>query len=233
MILFLFLPHLLLSHLYLSTISPCSEEQIFQSKKTAQLCFQEMLSKLGTETSCDKLDFHQSDCGKGLEKCFQDEFVLKMEDFYMEKAINIKKWIFLAQKLLEDDHAKSVFYFFSPFLVRFCGVTAELEWEDIFYEECLHVRSILQRWPAGSMMFLQCPSIDDYLHSGRKGVTGPVLSCDEQSNQEYQFCVQKYWNILPAKKNSSWKDACRSLRQVTTTQELARAWSPSIAVCQR
>ena len=33
-------------------------------------------------------------------------------------------------------------------------------------------------------------------------------------NQDYNYCVQKHMNILPAKKNSSWKDACNNLQQV-------------------
>ena len=213
MILIFIIIHLLLSNFSLSNLSPCSEEEMFQCKKNARLCFQQMLSKLGVETSCDSLDFHHSACVEGLGKCFQEEFVMKMRDFYIAKAINIKQWIFLARKLLDDTHAKSVFYFFSPFLVSFCPVH-HLQWFHIFYEECLHVKSVLKKWPVGRMEVMKCPSIAVYLQSGRRAVSGPALSCSEHSNQEYNFCVQKHWNILPAKKNSSWKDACRNLKQV-------------------
>ena len=106
--------------LTLTTSYICSEEEEYNSKKIAQICFNKLIGNLDAESSCDDLDFRKSDCEKGLEKCFESEFIVNIEDFFIEKAIQLKQWIFLAKKLLEGSNANSVFYFFSPFLVNFC-----------------------------------------------------------------------------------------------------------------
>ena len=208
---FLFL--LLLLHLSPCTSSICSENEKYNSKKAAQMCFNKLLSKLDVGESCEWFDFGVSDCDKELENCFDQRFIIEMKDYFLEKAINIKQWIFLAQKLLDNAHAKSVFYFFSPFLVNFCPVH-RLQWFHIFYEECLHVKTVIRTWPVSKMEFMKCPGVEEYLSSGRKGVFGPVMSCSAHLNQDFNLCVQKHMNILPAKKNSSWKDACNNLQQV-------------------
>jgi hypothetical protein len=159
------------------------------------------------------------ECEKELDKCFEQESIMEINDFIIEKAINIKQWLFLAQKLLDEAHAKSVFYFFSPFLVQFCPVH-HLQWFHIFYEECLHVKTVIKTWPVTKMEFMKCPSVEEYLSSGRKRVFGPVMSCPAHLNQDYNFCVQKHMNILPAKKNSSWKDACNNLKQVKMSSQV-------------
>ena len=196
-----------------STSLNCSVDEEFNSKKVAQMCYSEMLTKLDFKSSCDQLDLERINCRKGLEKCFESEFIMEMNDFFLEKAIILKQWIFLAHKLLDNAHGKSVFYFFSPFLVHFCSVH-HLQWFHIFYEECLHVKTVIRTWPVSKMEFMKCPGVEDYLSSGRKGVFGPVMSCSAHLNQDYNLCVQKHMNILPAKKNSSWKDACNNLQQV-------------------
>ena len=127
--------------------------------------------------------------------------------------LELLQWIILARKLLDNSYSKSVFYFFSPFLVHFCSVH-DLKWYHIFYEECIHVKTVTDKWPVSKMGFMECPIVREYLASGRKRVFGPVLSCSENRNLDYNFCVQKHMNILPAKKNSSWKDACKNLKQV-------------------
>ena len=93
---------------------------------------------------------------------FESDFRMDMRDFYIEKAINLKQWIFLAKKLLENTRAKSVFYFFSPFLVHFCS-GHQLKWFHIFYEECIHVKTVIRTWPANKMRFMKCPSVEEYL----------------------------------------------------------------------
>ena len=196
-------------HLSLSTSSICSKEEEYNAMKVARLCFNKIIGNLDFESSCDDLDFKKSDCDKGLSKCFDSEFKIKIKDFFTEKAIQFKQWIFLAKQLLDSSHAKSVFYFFSPFLVHFCS-SQKLAWFHMFYEECMHVKTVLKKWPLRKMEFRKCPSIKEYLSSGRKRVFGPVLSCPKHINQDYNFCVQKHMNILPAKKNSSWKDACKN-----------------------
>ena len=80
----------------------------------------------------------------------------------------------------------------------------------------MHVKTVTDRWPVGELEFMQCPAVQEYLASGRRRVFGPVLSCSDNLNLEYNFCVQKHMNILPAKKNSSWKDACKYLKQVNS-----------------
>ena len=217
MFLNLLILNIFLHQLTLTTSSTCSEEEEYNSKKIAQICFNKLIGNLDTESSCDDLDFRKSDCEKGLKKCFESEFIVNIEDFFIEKAIQLKQWIFLAKKLLESSNANSVFYFFSPFLINFCS-SHKLKWlalTDIFYEECMHVKSVIKKWPIRKMKFLRCPSIKEYLSSGRKRVYGPVMSCSKHLNQDYNFCVQKHMNILPAKKNSSWKDACKNIKQVS------------------
>ena len=113
---FLLLP---LSH---STSIICSKDEKYYTKKAAQLCFNKILSELNVGESCKWFDVWISECEKELEKCFEQEFIMEINDFIIEKAINIKQWIFLAPKLMDNAHAKSVFYFFSPFLVHFCSV---------------------------------------------------------------------------------------------------------------
>ena len=113
---------------------------------------------------------------RGLEKCFNQEFIVEIKDYCIEKSINLKQWIFLAQKLLDNAHAKSVFYFFSPFLVQFCPVH-HLQWSHIFYEECLHVKTVIRTWPVTKIEFMKCPSVQEYLSSERKRVFGPVMPC--------------------------------------------------------
>ena len=112
--------------------------------------------------SCKWFDFGIGECDKELEKCFDQEFIMKISDYIIEKAINIKQWLFLAQKLLDNANAKSVFYFFSPFLVHFCSVH-HLQWFHIFYEECLHVKTVIRSWPLTKMEFMECPSVEEYL----------------------------------------------------------------------
>ena len=204
---------LILLHLSTSTSFICSEEEKYNSKKAAQMCFNTLLTKLDMRESCEWFDSVISECDKKLEKCNSREFRVEMSDYFIEKAINIKQWIFLAQKLLNNTHAKSVFYFFSPFLIHFCPVH-HLDWFHIFYEECLHVKTVIRTWPVTNMEFMKCPRVEEYLSSGRKPVFGPVMSCPVHLNQDHNFCVQKHMNILPAKKNSSWKDACNYLKQV-------------------
>ena len=204
---------LILPHLSLSTSFNCSKDEEYNAKRSAKMCFNKMLTKLGVETSCDGFDFRNSYCDKRLEKCFESNFRMEMRDFFLEKAINLKQWIFLAKKLLDNTRAKSVFYFFSPFLIHFCS-GHQLKWFHILNEECMHVKTVIRAWPANKMEFMKCPSVKEYLSSGRKRVFGPVLSCTRHLNHDYNFCVQKHMNILPAKKNSSWKDACKHLKQV-------------------
>ena len=100
-----------------------------------------MLSEFTDDDPCAGLDFHKSKCGTKLEKCFEKKFSAEMEEFFVERAIQFKQWMIFAKKLLDIHHAKSVFYFFSPFLLQFCLMN-ELKWYHIFYEECLHVN----RW---------------------------------------------------------------------------------------
>ena len=204
---------LILPHLSLGASFNCSKDEEYNAKRSAKTCFNKMLTKLAVETSCDGFDFINSDCDKGLEKCFESDFRMEMRDFFLEKAVNMKQWIFLAKKLLDNTHAKSVFYFFSPFLVHFCS-GPQLKWFHIFYEECMHVKTVIRTWPASKMEFMKCPSVEEYLSSGRKRVFGPVMSCTRNLNHDFNFCVQKQINILPAKKNCSWKDACKNLKQV-------------------
>ena len=67
------------------------------------------------------------------------------------------------------------------------------------------------------MVWQQCPSVRDYLarhQTIQSRKFGPILSCSQNVNLDYNFCVQKHMNILPAKKNSSWKDACKNLKQM-------------------
>lgn len=213
MFLHLFCVIFLLSHLMLSASSACTKEEEYAIKKTAQICFNKRIGVLNIKTSCDGLDFRKSYCVRMLKKCFKRDYRQKFEDFFLEKAIQFKQWIFLANKLLDSNHAKSVFYFFSPFLVHFCS-SNNLQWFHIFYEECMHVKNVTAQWPVSKMEFMHCPSIKEYLSSGRNRVFGPVMSCPKHPNQEFNFCVQKHMNILPAKKNSSWKDACKNLKQV-------------------
>ena len=165
-----------------STSLNCSVEEEFNSKKAAKICYSKMLTKLDFKSSCKQLDLGKIDCDKRLEKCFEREFIMEMQDFFLEKVINMKQWIFLAQKLLENAHAKSVFYFFSPFLVHFCSVH-HLQWFHIFYEECLHVKTIIRTWPVTKMQFMKCASVEEYLSSGRKRVFGPVMSCSQHLNK--------------------------------------------------
>ena len=173
---------LLIVFLSSSTSLNCSVNDEFNSKKTAQMCYSEMLTKLDFKSSCDQLAFEKIGCDKVLEKCFERDFIMEMKDFFLEKAINLKQWIFLAHKLLDNAHAKSVFYFFSPFLVHFCSVH-HLKWFHIFYEECLHVRTVIRTWPVTKMQFMKCPSVEEYLSSGRKRVFGPVMSCSQHLNK--------------------------------------------------
>ena len=104
-----------------------------------------MLSEFTDDDPCAGLDFHKSKCGTKLEKCFEKKFSAEMEEFFVERAIQFKQWMIFAKKLLDIHHAKSVFYFFSPFLLQFCLMN-ELKWYHIFYEECLHVN----RWKCGN-----------------------------------------------------------------------------------
>ena len=97
-----------------------------------------MLSQLSDDDPCAGLDFQASSCETKLEKCFEEKFSAEMKDFFIERAIQFKQWMIFAKKLLDISHAKSVFYFFSPFLLQFCLMN-ELKWYHIFYEECLHV----------------------------------------------------------------------------------------------
>lgn len=97
-----------------------------------------MLSQFTEEEPCAGLDFYQHSCERKLEKCYSQEFILEWRDFYIERAIQFKQWMIYAKKMLDNSHAKSVFYFFSPFLLQFCLMN-ELKWYHIFYEECLHV----------------------------------------------------------------------------------------------
>ena len=71
-------------------------------------------------------------------------------------------------------------------------------------------------WPLEEMEFMRCPSVKEYLArmDPRERKVGPVIFCSQNVNLDYNFCVQKHMNILPAKKNSSWKDACKNLRQM-------------------
>ena len=143
----------------------------------------------------------------------KDMLTLVHRQMKMSKQINLKQWIFLAKKLLDNTPAKSVLYFFSPFLVHFCS-GHQLKWFQMFYEECMHVKTFIRKWPVIKMEFMKCPSVQEYLSSGRKRVFGPVMSCTRNLNHDFNFCVQKHMDILPAKKNCSWKDACKTLKQV-------------------
>ena len=66
------------------------------------------------------------------------------------------------------------------------------------------------------MTWTQCPSVRQYLstHPNTARKFGPIIPCSQTVNLDYNFCVQKHMNILPAKKNSSWKDACKNLKQM-------------------
>ena len=101
---------------------PCSEQQLYQHKKSAQSCYNKILARLDLRTSCEVFDSVNSDCDGDLKECFDKKFQIEMKDFYLEKAIQLKQWITLAHKLLDNSHSKSVFYFFSPFLVHFCSL---------------------------------------------------------------------------------------------------------------
>ena len=98
-----------------------------------------MLSQLSDSQPCSGLSFSSSLCQTAVEKCYSQQFSAEMKDFFLERAIQFKQWMVLAKKLLDITHAKSVFYFFSPFLLQFCLMN-ELKWYHIFYEECLHVK---------------------------------------------------------------------------------------------
>ena len=100
-----------------------------------------MLSQLSHTEPCSGLQFNSDSCLALVEKCYSPQFSAEMKDFFLERAIQFKQWMVLAKKLLDITHAKSVFYFFSPFLLQFCLMN-ELKWYHIFYEECLHVK----RW---------------------------------------------------------------------------------------
>ena len=99
-----------------------------------------MLSQLSEKDPCSGLEFPGTDlCQLTVEQCYSQQFSAEMKDFFLERAIQFKQWMVLAKKLLDITHAKSVFYFFSPFLLQFCLMN-ELKWYHIFYEECLHVK---------------------------------------------------------------------------------------------
>ena len=98
-----------------------------------------LLSELSDSEPCSGLQFSGSACQDQVEKCYSHQFSAEMKDFFLERAIQFKQWMVLAKKLLDITHAKSVFYFFSPFLLQFCLMN-ELKWYHIFYEECLHVK---------------------------------------------------------------------------------------------
>ena len=76
--------------------------------------------------------------------------------------------------------------------------------------------SVTSVWPVQEMDFTRCPSVSEYLArvDPRERKVGPVIFCSQNVNLDYNFCVQKHMNILPAKKNSSWKDACKNLREM-------------------
>ena len=76
--------------------------------------------------------------------------------------------------------------------------------------------SITRVWPVEEMTWTQCPSVRKYLatHPDQERKFGPIVTCSQTVNLDYNFCVQKHMNILPAKKNSSWKDACKNLKQM-------------------
>lgn len=74
-----------------------------------------MLSQFSDEEPCAGLDFYKSSCDTKLEKCFSDQHALELTDFYIERAIQFKQWMVFAKKMLDNSHARSVFYFFSPF----------------------------------------------------------------------------------------------------------------------
>ena len=204
------LVHFLLLPIIAST---CSEEEKYNLKMEAEMCYNRELTRLDSVITCDNFDFRNSVCKKALENCYDTNFINSLGDFYLARAMNLKHWIFLSNKLLDKDHSKSVFYFFSPFLLHFCS-QHQLRWFHIFYEECQHVKNITKRWPLSRMSFWNCPSVKEYVSSGRRAVFGPVRVCSDHLNQEHNFCVQKHMNILPAKKNSSWRDACKNLQLV-------------------
>ena len=101
-----------------------------------------MLSQLADSEPCSGLQFNSGSCLSMVEKCYSPQFSAEMKDFFLERAIQFKQWMVLAKKLLDITHAKSVFYFFSPFLLQFCLMN-ELKWYHIFYEECLHVKRLV------------------------------------------------------------------------------------------
>ena len=211
---------LILSHCSSIAFSwSCKDDEKEEAKKLAKNCFNSHLTNLARETTCENIMGLNWKCNKEIIKCFGLDFATKMSDFYLEKAIQLAQWLFLAEKLLHRSHAKSVFYFFSPFLVQFCSDSkSKLSWSDIFYEECLHLQQVLEMWPLDQIELRRCPSVIEYLTSGRPRKSGPIMSCSDKSNQEHNFCVQQFMNILPARKNSSWKDACRTLKKVTWIQ---------------
>ena len=102
-----------------------------------------MLSQLADTEPCSGLQFNSGSCLSMVEKCYSPQFSAEMKDFFLERAIQFKQWMVLAKKLLDITHAKSVFYFFSPFLLQFCLMN-ELKWYHIFYEECLHVKRLVK-----------------------------------------------------------------------------------------
>ena len=102
-----------------------------------------MLSQLAESEPCSGLQFNSGSCLSMVEKCYSPQFSAEMKDFFLERAIQFKQWMVLAKKLLDITHAKSVFYFFSPFLLQFCLMN-ELKWYHIFYEECLHVKRLVK-----------------------------------------------------------------------------------------
>ena len=110
-----------------------------------------MLSQLSDTEPCSGLQFNSGSCLAMVEKCYSPQFSAEMKDFFLERAIQFKQWMVLAKKLLDITHAKSVFYFFSPFLLQFCLMN-ELKWYHIFYEECLHVKRwarLMNEWIGG------------------------------------------------------------------------------------
>ena len=71
---------LLILHNSLCTSSICSEEEKYNSKKAAQICFNKLLSKLDLREPYEWFDFGVSDCDKELENCFDQGFIIEMKE---------------------------------------------------------------------------------------------------------------------------------------------------------
>ena len=99
MFLNLLLLYFFIIHLYPSTSSICSEDEKYNSKKAAQMCFNKQLSKLDVRESCEWFDFVISECDKELEKYYDQEFKIENKTWYYIWDSNLLTYYNVGAKL--------------------------------------------------------------------------------------------------------------------------------------